>query len=142
MLESSVVRPAIRLLAADIDGTLLNPEFHISETDLAALRRAHQEGVEIILVTGRRHRFALPIAQQLGFDLWLISSNGAVTRSLSGEPFHRDLLPAETCRKLCVAMKEFRGNTVLTFDTDAKGAVVLEGISIELTASIQRWLEK
>ena len=134
--------PSIRLLAADIDGTLLNPQFQISETDLAALRRAHQEGVEIILVTGRRHRFALPIAQQLGFDLWLISSNGAVTRSLSGEPFHRDLLPAETCRKLCVAMKEFRGNTVLTFDTDAKGAVVLEGISIELTASIQRWLEK
>src|SRR5271157_1935383 len=95
MLESSVVRPAIRLLAADIDGTLLNPEFHISEVDLAALRRAHQEGVEIILVTGRRHKFALPIAEQLGFDLWLISSNGAVTRSLSGEHFHRDLLPAE-----------------------------------------------
>jgi Cof subfamily protein (haloacid dehalogenase superfamily) len=141
MLNSFVVRPSIRLLATDIDGTLLNPQFQISEADLAALRYAHEEGVEILLVTGRRHRFALPIAQQLGFDFWLISSNGAITRSLSGETFHRDLLPAETCRKLCMAMREFRGNTVLTFDTESKGAVVLEHMN-ELNASIQRWLEK
>src|SRR4029077_17755047 len=126
MLKLLVVTLPIRLLAVDIDGTLLNPEFQISPADLAALRRAHTEGVEIILVTGRRHTFALPIAQQLGFDLWLISSNGAITRSLTGETFHRDLLPAETCRKLCEAMREFRGNTVLTFDTEIKGAIVLE----------------
>ncbi|HKV79353.1 MAG TPA: Cof-type HAD-IIB family hydrolase [Candidatus Sulfotelmatobacter sp.] len=131
----------IRLLATDIDGTLLNPEFKISEGDLTALRRAHTAGIEILLVTGRRHTFALPIAKQLGFDLWLISSNGAVTRSLSGETFHRDMMPAETCRKLCGAMQEFRGNTVLTFDRETKGAIVLERMD-ELGASIRRWLEK
>jgi Cof subfamily protein (haloacid dehalogenase superfamily) len=135
------VIPPIRLLAVDIDGTLLNPEFRISDADLAAMRRAHREGVEVILVTGRRHAFALPIARQLGFDFWLISSNGAVTRALAGETFHRDLLPAEICRRLCAAMREFRGNTVLTFDTEAKGAIVLERMD-ELNDSIQRWLEK
>jgi Cof subfamily protein (haloacid dehalogenase superfamily) len=131
----------IRLLATDIDGTLLNPQFQISEGDLTALRRAHAAGIEIVLVTGRRHTFALPIAKQLGFDLWVISSNGAVTRSLSGESFHRDMMPAETCRKLCGAMQEFRGNTVLTFDQETKGAIVLERMD-ELGASIRRWLEK
>ena len=131
----------IRLLATDIDGTLLNPEFKISEGDLSALRRAHAAGIEIVLVTGRRHTFALPIAKQLGFDLWLISSNGAVTRSLTGKTFHRDMMPAETCRKLCGAMQEFRGNTVLTFDRETKGAIVLERMD-ELGASIRRWLEK
>jgi Cof subfamily protein (haloacid dehalogenase superfamily) len=135
------VKLPIRLLALDIDGTLLNPEFQISPVDMAALRRAHAEGVEVVVVTGRRHTFALPIVQQLGFDLWVISSNGAVTRSLAGETFHRDLLPAETCRLLCTHMQEFRGNTVLTFDTEAKGAIVLEHMN-ELSASIQRWLEK
>lgn len=135
------MKPPIRLLAVDIDGTLLNPQFQISDSDLAALRRAHESGIEVVLVTGRRHTFALPIALLLGFDLWLISSNGAVTRSLKGETFHRDLLPVETCRKLCGTMSEFRGNTVLTFDTESKGAIVLEGID-ELTSSIQRWLEK
>lgn len=131
----------IRLLATDIDGTLLNPQFQISEGDLTALRRAHAAGIEIVLVTGRRHTFALPIAKQLGFDLWLISSNGAVTRSLSGETFHRDMMPAQTCRKLCGAMQEFRGNTVLTFDQETKGAIVLERMD-ELGVSIRRWLEK
>src|SRR4030081_967665 len=138
--------PSIRLLASDIDGTLLNPQFQISPEDLAALRRAHASGIEMVLVTGRRHAFALPIAQQLGFDLWLISSNGAVTRSLAGETFHRDLLPAPTGRELVRAMQEFRGQTVLTFDSndlhgEAAGRIVIERLD-ELEASIQRWLEK
>jgi len=131
----------IQLLALDIDGTLLNPQFQISEDDLLALRRAHAVGIEIVLVTGRRHTFALPIAKQLGFDLWLISSNGAVTRSLGGETFHRDLMPREICRELVGAMQDFRGNTVLTFDKETKGAIVLEHLD-ELNSSIRRWLEK
>jgi Cof subfamily protein (haloacid dehalogenase superfamily) len=139
--KPSVFGPPIRLLATDIDGTLLNSQFQISDGDMAALRRAHAAGIEIVLVTGRRHTFALPIAKQLGFDLWLISSNGAVTRSLRGETFHRDMMPAETCRRLCGAMQEFRGNTVLTFDKETKGAIVLEHLD-ELGASIRRWLEK
>src|SRR5258708_6850453 len=107
MLESTVTADSLRLIAVDIDGTLLNPEFHISETDLAALRSANERGIEVILVTGRRHAFALPVAQQLGFDLWLICSNRAVTRSLSGETFHRDLLPQQTCLDLCMARQGF-----------------------------------
>ena len=141
MESVQIPRPSIRLLATDIDGTLLNPQFQISEGDLIAMRRAHAAGIEIVLVTGRRHTFALPIAKQLGFELWLISSNGAVTRSLAGETFHRDMMPAETCRKLCGAMQAFRGHTVLTFDKETKGAIVLERLD-ELGPSIRRWLEK
>ena len=135
MLELLVPAASLRLIAIDIDGTLLNPEFQISETDLATLQRAHAQGIEVILVTGRRHTFALPIAQQLGFDLWLISSNGAITRSLGGETFHRDLLPEPTCRELVRVMQEFRGQTVLTFDSNDLHSDGPE-------ASIQRWLEK
>jgi len=135
------VTPPIRLLAVDIDGTLLNSQFQVSPRDINALRHAHASGAEVILVTGRRHAFALPMAVQLGFDLWLISSNGAVTRSSGGEDFHRDLLPVQVCRQLCSTMREFRGNTVVTFDKETKGALVLERMD-ELTESIQRWLEK
>jgi Cof subfamily protein (haloacid dehalogenase superfamily) len=144
LLNSDSRRPkpgSIRLIATDIDGTLLNPQFQISEGDLTALRQAHAAGIEVVLVTGRRHTFALPIAQQLGFDLWLISSNGAVTRSLAGETFHRDLMPQQTCRDLCGTMQDFRGHTVLTFDKETKGAIVLEHLD-DLNASIRRWLEK
>jgi Cof subfamily protein (haloacid dehalogenase superfamily) len=135
------VKVPIRLLAVDIDGTLLNSQFQIPTANLEALRRAHESGIEIVLVTGRRHTFALPMAEMLGFDVWLISSNGAVTRSLQGERFHRDLLPVATARELCSAMRDFRGNTVITFDSESKGALVLERMD-QLTTSIQRWLEK
>ena len=85
--------------------------------------------------------FALPIAQALGFDLWLISSNGAVTKSTTGEHLHTELLPAATARKLIAGMEEFRGNAVLTFDRDGKGSLVVERTD-ELHGSISRWMEK
>jgi hypothetical protein len=135
------VKRQVELLAIDIDGTLLDPHFQISAANLAALRRANEAGVEVVLVTGRRHAFALPIAEQLGFPLWLISSNGAVTKSSAGEAFHRDLLPAATARRLVAEMDRFRGNIVITFDKEEKGALVLERMD-QLTQSIQRWLEK
>jgi Cof subfamily protein (haloacid dehalogenase superfamily) len=132
---------AIRLLAIDIDGTLLDPTFQVSAADLRAVRRAHELGVEVALVTGRRHTFAVPIANLLGFPLLMMSSNGAVTRTSDGELFHRDLLPADVVRRLIGHMNDFRGNAVLTFDKETKGALVLEHMD-ELTISIRRWLEK
>ena len=140
MLDFFMASLPIRLLALDIDGTLLSPQFQISEDDLAAIQRAHALGVEIVVATGRRHQFALPVARKLGVDLCLVSSNGAVTRSLAGERFHRDLLPVETCREMCAAMDEFRGHLVITFDKETKGTLVLEHLD-DLGASIRRWLE-
>jgi hypothetical protein len=131
----------VRLLAVDIDGTLLNSTFQIAPEDMAALHRAREAGVEIVVATGRRHTFAHSVTDQLGFPHWILSSNGAVTRSSEGETFHRDLLPAAVCRQLCLGMREFRGRTVITFDREAKGSLVLEHMA-DLEASIQRWLEK
>ena len=131
----------VRLIAIDLDGTLLDSKVAISPANLDALLRAHEAGIEIVLGTGRRHKFALPIAESLGFDLWLISSNGAVTRSTSGEVFHRDLLPKRTALKLCRHMREFRNHTVLTFDREGMGGIVCENHE-DLYGVIQRWMEK
>ena len=131
----------IRLIAIDIDGTLVDSKVEISHANLNALRRAHEAGVEIVLGTGRRHKFALPIAESLGFDLWLISSNGAVTRSTRGEMFHQDLLPKETAIRLCRHMHQFRNHTVLTFDREGMGGIVCENHE-HLYGVIQRWMEK
>ena len=131
----------IRLIAIDIDGTLLDSKVEISPANLDALRRAHQAGIEVVLGTGRRHKFALPVAESLGFDLWLISSNGAVTRSTRGELFHQDLLPKETAIRLCRHMQQFRNHTVLTFDREGMGGIVSESYE-HLYGVIQRWMEK
>jgi Cof subfamily protein (haloacid dehalogenase superfamily) len=136
-----VLLSRVRLIAIDIDGTLLDSKAQISQANLDALRRAHEAGIETVLVTGRRHRFAMPVAEMLGFDLWIISSNGAVTRSTRGESFHRDLMPQATAEKLCRHMHEFRNYSVITFDREGMGAIVCENHD-KLYGVIQRWMEK
>lgn len=135
------VKPHIRLLAIDIDGTLLDSRHQISPVNLAALRRAREAGVEIVLVTGRRHHFALPIAQAVGFEVALISSNGAVARSSRGELYYRELLPASVARAICAGMEEFRGQMVLTFDGEGPGSVVMEDLEKQ-SIGIRGWIEK
>lgn len=132
--------PPVRLIAIDIDGTLLDPHFQVTEANRDTLQRAHSLGIEIALVTGRRHTFALPVAEALGFDVTLISSNGAVTRSSSGELFHRDHLPRSAALALIEQMTEYRANFVLTFDRYLK-PLVCESAD-ELNLSIKRWMEK
>ena len=131
----------VRLLAIDIDGTLLNSQVQISPANLEALRRAHEAGVEIVLVTGRRHTFALPIAEQAGVPLCLISSNGAVTKSLTGELFHVEYLPAATARRLCAELAHWRHNLVITFERETRGALVLESRD-SFHPSIANWMAK
>ena len=133
--------PPVRLIAIDIDGTLLDSNFQVSERNLAALRRAHALGVEIALATGRRHLFALPVARALGFEVALISSNGAITRGSDGALFHRDLLPLASALELVEHMTDFRRNLVITYDGEESGSLLLETLD-ELTGSIKKWLEK
>ena len=134
----------IRLLALDIDGTLTDPNFQVTARNIAALRAAHQAGIEIMLATGRRHDYALPIAQELGFPIWLISSNGALIRSSAGETFFTDRLPARTAFEIIQYMDEFRGHAVLTFDRPANvpgnDSLILERAD-ELNKTVSRWLE-
>jgi Cof subfamily protein (haloacid dehalogenase superfamily) len=139
-----VKQPRIRLLALDIDGTLTDPNFQVSARNLAALRAAHQAGIEIILATGRRHDYAMPIAQELGFPVCLISSNGALIRSSAGETFFTDRLSARTAAELIQYMHEYRGHAVLTFDRaenrPGNDSLVLESAD-ELNKTVSRWLE-
>jgi Cof subfamily protein (haloacid dehalogenase superfamily) len=135
------VTPPVKLLAIDIDGTLLDSRHQLPEDNRRALEQAHAAGVEVLLVTGRRHRYAMSIASLLGFDHWIISSNGAVTRSTQGELFHRDLLPMASARALTAHMDAFRKQTVLTFDVESKGAIVIEELEA-MTRSIKIWLER
>jgi len=133
--------PPVRLIAIDIDGTLLDHAFQVSEANRRALEDAHARGIEIALVTGRRHTFALPIAQSLGFPVTLISSNGAVTRRSTGELFHQDTLPRHAALALVAHMTDFRQYLVFTFDREGRGALMLETAD-QLHRSIQRWMEK
>lgn len=143
-MMKEVKQQPIRLLALDIDGTLTDPNFQVPARNIAALRAAHEADIEIILATGRRHDYALPIARELGFPVWLISSNGALIRSSDSETFFTDHLPARTALELIQYMNEFRRHAVLTFDRPANvpgnDSLILESAD-ELNNTVSRWLE-
>ncbi|HWG17402.1 MAG TPA: HAD hydrolase family protein [Acidobacteriaceae bacterium] len=77
-----------RLIAVDMDGTLLGETGQVSPRNLAALLAAHAAGIEVVVATGRRHAYAMRVLRplELPHACALISSNGAVTRTLGAPP--------------------------------------------------------
>jgi Cof subfamily protein (haloacid dehalogenase superfamily) len=131
----------IRALAIDIDGTLLDSRFVLSEANRAAVAAAHQRGIKIVLVTGRRHAFAQPIAAQLQVQYTLISSNGALVRSSSGVTLDRQLLPHQHARAVLAAAGPARRDAFLLFDREGPGQIVAEHVDFE-PSSVRRYLER
>ncbi|WP_288025124.1 HAD family hydrolase [Arthrobacter sp.] len=87
----------MRLIASDIDGTILGHDGSISPRTVAAFRDAADAGIDIVFVTGRPPRWLDPIREQIGHTGTVICSNGAVTYSLEREAVTAShLLPWET----------------------------------------------
>ncbi|HWQ62368.1 MAG TPA: HAD family hydrolase, partial [Negativicutes bacterium] len=77
---------SIKLVAIDLDDTLLDNSRTISPRARAAIAAAVAQGVTVTVATGRMFPSALPYAQQLGLDVPLITYNGALVKcGLSGE---------------------------------------------------------
>ena len=74
-----------KLIALDLDDTLLNEDFKISPRNLKALKEAASQGIGVTIATGRMFRSALPFAQELGVTLPLITYHGALVKEASGE---------------------------------------------------------
>jgi hypothetical protein len=122
---------AVRLIALDIDGTLLNSRWEVSEANRAAIAEATRRGIEVALVTGRRYDFALLVVRQIESPLTMIVNNGALVRTNDGRTHVRHLLPKETARGVLDATKVWRGSTAVVFDRPQAGQVMLETIDWE-----------
>ncbi|MFT9847284.1 Cof-type HAD-IIB family hydrolase [Aneurinibacillus sp. REN35] len=70
---------AYKLAAIDIDGTLLNDDYKITEANKEALKAAEEEGVSIVLCSGRAPRSVTPLLEEIGIHGYYICHNGAVT---------------------------------------------------------------
>jgi Cof subfamily protein (haloacid dehalogenase superfamily) len=80
-----------RLLAIDIDGTLINSRHELTPVVRAALARAGEAGIHVVLATGRRYSHALPLVQSLEIDVPLVTASGALIK----DPIdHRTLFKA------------------------------------------------
>jgi hypothetical protein len=72
----------VRLVASDIDGTILNRDGRISERTIRALQACEAAGVAVVFVTGRPARWLTPLSEQLRHTGTVICSNGALVYDL------------------------------------------------------------
>ena len=80
----------IRLLAIDLDGTLVNHDLVMNPRDVAAVKAASASGVTVVLATGRMFKSSLRFAKPLGLSGPIINYQGAVVREIaSGEVWYR-----------------------------------------------------
>jgi Cof subfamily protein (haloacid dehalogenase superfamily) len=121
----------VQLIALDIDGTLLNSRFLVSERNRAAIAEAARRGIEVALVTGRRYDFAMPVAQQIDSPLTMIVNNGALVRTKNGETLARHLLPRDTALRVLQATRSWREAASVVFDRPLANQVMLETIDLE-----------
>jgi Cof subfamily protein (haloacid dehalogenase superfamily) len=121
----------VQLIALDIDGTLLNSRFTVSERNRAAIAEATRRGIEVALVTGRRYDFAMPVAQQIDSPLTMIVNNGSLVRTKEGETLVRHLLPRDTALRVLQSTQPWRDATSVVFDRPLANQVMMETIDLE-----------
>jgi Cof subfamily protein (haloacid dehalogenase superfamily) len=121
----------VRLIALDIDGTLLDSRWQLPEANRRAIWAATQRGIEVALVTGRRYDFALPIARQMDAPLTMIVSNGAVIRTPDGETHVRHLLSRETAGRVLQCTRPWRDSAGVVFDRRRENQIMLETMNMD-----------
>jgi len=132
----------IKLLALDIDGTLLTPRGELTLRNAAAINKARQSGVQILLVTGRRFNSARELVQRLELDVPLVSHNGALTKNIETlETLDYHPLDTEIARAIIGVGREYGADMICCDDPEGLGKMVLEGVS-EDNKSLHRYLDK
>lgn len=112
MLPAMISSP-LRLMATDLDGTLLRADLSVSRRNRAALEALRARGVHTVPVTARQPHGVSLIAQQAGFDGWALCGNGALGVHLTtGEVLFEAHLPVAPQNALARALLERQPETV------------------------------
>ncbi|PRP51973.1 Cof-type HAD-IIB family hydrolase [Bacillus halotolerans] len=82
----------MKLIAIDLDGTLLNSKHQVSSENENALRHAQRDGIEVVVSTGRAYFDVTSIFEPLGIKTWVISANGAVIHDPDGRLYHQETI--------------------------------------------------
>ena len=90
--------PKYKMLALDLDGTLLNSAMRLSDTNAEALRKVMEGGAQVVLATSRWFGLAKRTAERLGLTTPIVCSNGAEVAAMDGERILSLALDAEAAR--------------------------------------------
>ena len=120
----------IKLLALDLDGTLLNSRGEVPHENREAIRAAEDAGVLVTIATGRRFRDGRPVGIELGLNAPLVTHNGALLKFADSlKTVASSLLATETAREIVRVGKEFGGDALVSADPQGKGTLLYDRLS-------------
>jgi Cof subfamily protein (haloacid dehalogenase superfamily) len=127
-----------RLLAVDVDGTLVRRDGHIDERDRHAIARLREQGVIVTLATGRLYEGTRPVAEQLGLTGLLVCSDGA---SLMQHPERLELSHSAIGGEDAAVVRDAlrRRREQLTVVVVADRGVVVDPSSAPFDAIVRTW---
>jgi len=132
VVDPSVSQGRFRLLALDIDGTLLTSDKSISPRTRAAIEEARRRGVGVVLVTGRRHPAARRVAEDLGGHVPLVLHNGALVIEDSAVLRVRPL-PLDAARRVVRIGRAAGADPVVHAGLQGEGQLLVEGLAASST---------
>lgn len=120
----------IKLLALDLDGTLLNSRGQVPEENRKAIRAAEDRGVLVTIATGRRFRDGRIVGLDLDLNTPLISHNGALLKYADSlKTVAASLIATETALEIIRVGKDFGGDALVSADPDGKGTLLYDRVS-------------
>jgi HAD superfamily hydrolase (TIGR01484 family) len=120
----------IKLLALDLDGTLLNSRGQIPEANKLAIRRAEKKGVLVTIATGRRFRDAQPVGLELELNAPMLSHNGALIKyAQTLETVAYSLVRKETVSEILRVGRAFGGDALISTDPHGRGTLLYDTVS-------------
>ena len=109
--------PRIRLVAADLDGTLLDEEHRLRPSTVRAVQVLARIGIPTVLATGRMFCSALPFARELGLTGPVVAYQGALIReAVGGRTIHHDPLPLDLALEILDFLEPEEWSTNLYVD--------------------------
>lgn len=97
----------IKVIASDMDGTLLNNNHQITERTIKAIKDAQDAGIRFVIATGRSFEQALHVLENTGIECDYIVYSGAEIRNANHEILQRGCMNTEDCRMVYEILKEY-----------------------------------
>jgi Cof subfamily protein (haloacid dehalogenase superfamily) len=95
-----------KMIAIDMDGTLLNSNNQISSENLEAIKAAQKDGMEVVIATGRAHFVVQTFFQNTGVKTWIIGANGATIHDPDGKLYHSQPIEPKIANDILQSLEE------------------------------------
>lgn len=96
----------IKMVATDIDGTILNWDFEFSPEVIECIKKLTKNNIKVVLVTGRMHRAALKLAQKLELETPIVSYQGGLIKEQSGKTLYEKTMDVKYAKQVIKWAKE------------------------------------